>query len=69
MPVAEAGSRPSLFDVQAMRVEDGSSLPVAGNVRWALQLQGFFTVSDLHLRILLGLFCGGISLDLDRDAE
>lgn len=68
MSVAEAGSYPSLLDVQAMRAKDGSSLSVASNMRWALQLQGFFTISDLYVYVLLGVFCGGSRMDLDRDA-
>lgn len=50
-----------------MCLEDGSSLPVVGYLRWSSQLQAIPPVSNLHIDILLGLFRRRVVLDMDRD--
>lgn len=52
-----------------MRLEDGSSLSVAGHVRWTPELQGLSPLFDLHFSFLLGMLCDGRYLGLGRGAE
>lgn len=50
----------------ALRAQDGSPLPMAGYVCWLEELQGFRSVLDLHVDILLGLLCGDLDMALER---
>jgi hypothetical protein len=69
MPVPEAGSGAPLFDMQAMRLEDGPPLSVAGYLRGDVQLQSVSTFLDIYIAVLLGGFrCGG-DLDLDGGVQ
>lgn len=65
MPAAQAGPSAPLFNMQTVRAEDGPPLSVASDLCRAVQLQGIFAVSDLHVAVLLGGFrgCGGLGVD------
>lgn len=69
MPDQEAGSRPSLLYLQAMRAEDGSPLPLAGYVCWSSQLQSFRPVSDIPGSVLLDVFRRFCDVGLERGAQ
>lgn len=53
MSVCETGSLASLFILWEMCVEDGSSLSVAGNMRWTSELQAIYTLLGIHESVLL----------------
>ena len=69
MPGEETGSRASLLNVSDMRVEDGSSLPLAGDLRGSAELQSLPPVSDIYDCFLLRLLRGFGDLGLQRDIE
>lgn len=54
MPMSKAGPGASLLHVQAVCAEDGPSLSVAGDLRWATQLQSVSAFPHLHVAVLLG---------------
>jgi len=54
---SETGSRSSLLDMRTVSPENGPSLPLAGYLRWAEELQGFSAIPDIHIYILLGVLC------------
>ncbi len=43
--------------MRTMSPENGPSLPLAGYLRWAEELQGFSAIPDIHIYILLGVLC------------
>ena len=55
MPVGEAGSRSSLFNMSEVRIEDGSPLPLVGYMCGVEELQGFLAVPHLHEHLLLAV--------------
>ena len=57
MPSSKTRSRPSLLHLSTMRPENGSSLPLASDVRGVAELQGLSTVLDLYHFVLLDMFC------------
>lgn len=65
----ETGSRASLLDVSNVRVEDGSSLSLVGNLRGIAKLQGLPLVPDIHNPVLLPLLWRVGSLGLQGDIE
>lgn len=56
MSDCETRSDTSLLDVWEVRVEDGSPLSMAGDVRGHAKLQGIHIVSGLHELVLLVVF-------------
>lgn len=50
----------------AMRAQDGSPLPLAGDMRGNEKLQGFSPVFGLHHYLLLALLWGDWGLALER---
>ena len=58
--------RASLLIVQAMRAEDGSSLPMASDMRGTEKLQSVFTFLRIHNGVLLGLFWSSRNMVLER---
>lgn len=69
MPGEEARSRPSLLDLSKVCLEDGPPLSLAGDLRWATQLQGFPPVPDIHDTILLRMFWGFGHVGMEGDFE
>ena len=69
MPGAEAGSSTSLLDLPNVRTEDGSSLPMAGNMRWIAQLQGVPLVPYIYDLVLLCLLRSVGNVGVEGDSE
>ncbi len=69
MPGEEAGSRAPLLDVSDMRVENGSSLSLAGSLRGTAKLQGFPSVPDIYNGVLLRLLRSLGDLGIQGDIE
>lgn len=69
MSGSEARSSASLLDMSNLRFEDGSSLPVAGNLRGITKLQNVSAVFDLHNLLLLRLFRSICCLGLEGNIE
>ena len=69
VPVKEARPLPPLLDVQALRPEDGPSLPVACDMRRSSQLQGLRSVSDILERLLLDVLCDICYMGMERNLE
>lgn len=65
MPGKEAGPRPPLLNVQALRAENGPPLPLAGRLRRSLQLQSLSPLSHLSVYILLGVLRRVLDLGLE----
>ena len=63
----EARSRAPLLNMQEVRAEDGSPLPVASNMRRTTKLQTFLAVPYLRDIILLGVFWSIGHLAVGRD--
>ena len=55
--------------MQALRPEDGPSLPLACHLRWPAQLQGFFALPHIPHVLLLGLLCNVCNMGVERDPE
>lgn len=69
MSVQEARSSTSLLELQTMCTQDGSSLPLAGDVRRIEELQGVYTISRVHDVVLLALPWDFRIVCLGRDRE
>lgn len=69
MSGSETRSCTSLFDVQTLCFEDGSSLPMASDMRGTKKLQAVLTISHLHDYLLLAVFRGHGNLAVDGSFE
>lgn len=69
MSGSETRSRTSLLDMQTLCFEDGSSLPVAGDMRGIAKLQAVLVVSHIYDHLLLVGFCGHGNVALDGSFE
>lgn len=67
MPKSEARPCASLLDMSAMCFENGSSLPMVGNMRGASKLQAILTIFNLYNNILLAMLCGHWDLVVARN--
>lgn len=67
MPGTEARPRPSLLDLQPLRTQNGPPLPLARNLRWAKELQGFPAFLVIHDNLLLRLLWSERNVGVDRD--
>lgn len=65
----ETRSRTSLLDVQTLCFEDGSSLPMAGDMRGIEKLQAVLIVSHIYDHVLLAVFRGHGNLAVDGSFE
>ena len=59
----------SLLHVRAMRVENGSPLPLVSYMCRAEKLQGFLVISHIHHHPLLGLLYSHLNMALGRGME
>ena len=50
-------------------LEDGSSLSLAGDLRWVEELQGISVVSGVYDNLLLGLLYTDIDMVMGRSME
>lgn len=69
MSGSEAGSRTSLLDMSDLRAEDGSPLPLVGNMCRVAKLQSLPPLLDLHNIVLLRLLWSFCGLGLEGDTE
>lgn len=69
VPGQETRSRPSLLDVSHMRAEDGSPLPLAGDLRGTTKLQSFSSFPYIHDVVLLPLLRSLGDLGIQGDIE
>lgn len=69
MPGEETRPSASLLDMSQMCSKNGSSLPVAGYMRWIAQLQGISAIPYIYDRILLRLFRSVRDLGMEGDIE
>ena len=69
MPGAEAGSRAPLLNVPDVRIEDGSSLPLAGYLCGTAKLQSLPPLSYIYNVVLLRLLRGLGDLGLQGDIK
>lgn len=69
MPGAEAGSRAPLLNVPDVRIEDGSSLPLAGYLCGTSKLQSLPPIPHIYNVVLLRLLRGLGDLGLQGDIK
>ncbi len=69
MPSQETRSCASLLDMSDVRFEDGSSLPLVGDMRGVAKLQSFPSVPHIHDAVLFRLLWGIWGVGLEGDIE